>query len=117
MNKAKIKFEWRNNNKEAIWSKYMFIAAYGLVTASENKTLGAILEDEKLSKKVKGIMTEIQSIRKAENIKLPHDIVEISYLMAKNFPYEGKPPFKGISSQKTSMMKENFLGKLLLIWY
>jgi len=94
MSKAKIKFEWSSKYIEAIWSKYMFIAAYGLVTASENKTLGEILDNEESSKKVKGIMKEIESISKAENIRLPDNIVDFSYLMVKNFPYETKTSFQ-----------------------
>jgi len=44
--------------------------------------------------KVKGIMKEIESISKAENIRLPDNIVDFSYLMVKNFPYETKTSFQ-----------------------
>lgn len=94
MSRAKIKFDWSDRHMEAIWSKYMFIAAYGLITASENKTLGEVFDSEEASTKVKGIMKEIESLSKAENIMLPDDIVNSSYLMAKNFPYEAKTSFQ-----------------------
>ena len=94
MGKAKIKFEWSSKHMEAIWSKYIFIAAYGLVTASENKTLGEVVNNKESSEKVKGIMKVIESVSKAENIRLPDDIVDFSYLMAKNFPYEAKTSFQ-----------------------
>ena len=92
--RAKIKFEWSNQHMEAIWSKYMFIAAYGLVTASENKTLGEILDDIELSNRVKCIMKEIELLSKEENVRLPHDIVDTSYIMARNFPYDTKTSFQ-----------------------
>lgn len=114
MDKAKIKFEWSSKHAEAIWSKYMFIAAYGLVTASEKKTLGEVLSDEKLSVKVKGIMKEIELISKAENIKLPNDIVESSYLMAKNFPYDAKTSFQRDFEIKDKSDERELFGQTII---
>ncbi len=114
MSKAKIKFEWSSKHIEAIWSKYMFIAAYGLVTASENKTLGEVLDNEELSKKVKGIMKEIESISKAENIRLPDNIVENSYLMAKNFPYEAKTSFQRDFELKDRLDERELFGQTII---
>ena len=62
LNNAGINFELEENVKISIWSKYIFIAAYGLVTASFDKTLGEILENTELSQAVKSIMYEIEMI-------------------------------------------------------
>ena len=85
---AEIDIEWENNVKISIWTKYMFIAAYGLVTATYEKTLGEILDDFELSQITKAIMGEIKKIAKKLNIPLSSDIVEISFITAKQFPYE-----------------------------
>lgn len=114
MSKAKIKFEWSSKHIEAIWSKYMFIAAYGLVTASENKTLGEVLDNEESSKKVKEIMKEIESISKAENIRLPDNIVDFSYLMAKNFPYETKTSFQRDFESKDKPDERELFGQTII---
>ena len=114
MGKAKIKFEWSSKHIEAIWSKYMFISAYGLVTASENKTLGEVLDDEESSKKVKGIMKEIEMISKAENIRLPDDIVDSSYIMAKNFPYETKTSFQRDFELKDKLDERELFGQTII---
>ncbi len=114
MRKAKIKFEWSSKHIEAIWSKYMFIAAYGLVTASENKTLGEVLNNEEASKKVKAIMKEIESISKAENISLPANIVDSSYLMAKNFPYEAKTSFQRDYELKDKPDERELFGQTII---
>ncbi len=114
MSKAKIKFEWSNKHIEAIWSKYMFIAAYGLVTASENKTLGEVLDNEESSQKVKGIMKEIELISKAENIRLPDNIVESSYLMAKKFPYEAKTSFQRDYELKEKPDERELFGQTII---
>lgn len=91
---SKIKYEFSPKYIEEIWSKYIFIAAYGLVTASENKTLGEVYQDFNSSMKVKEIMSEIVAISKAENINLPLDIVEISFNKAADFPYKTKTSFQ-----------------------
>ncbi len=114
MSKAKIKFEWSSQHIEAIWSKYMFIAAYGLVTASENKILGEVLDNEESSKRVKGIMKEIESISKAENITLPENIVDTSYLMAKNFPYEAKTSFQRDFELKDRPDERELFGQTII---
>ncbi|MHB1324668.1 MAG: ketopantoate reductase family protein [Thermoleophilia bacterium] len=91
---AHIKYTWLEEPLQEIWSKYVFIAAYGLVSASENKTLGEILENPALSKLVLGIMEEIAEIAAKEGISLPETIVTDSYEKARAFPYETKTSFQ-----------------------
>lgn len=114
MKKTNIKYEWTINNVEEIWSKYMFIAAYGLVTASENKTLGQILEDKKASEKVINIMNEIYSISKAEKVDLPEDIVEKSYEKAKNFSYGTKTSFQRDYEIKGKPNEKELFGQAII---
>ena len=114
MSKANIKFEWSDKHIEAIWSKYIFIAAYGLVTAGENKTLGEVSGNEESSNKVKGIMKEIESISKAENISLPDNIVDLSYQMAKNFPYEAKTSFQRDFELKDKPDERELFGQTII---
>ena len=78
-----IDFFWEDDISIPIWSKYMFIAAYGLVSAAYDKTLGEILEDPELSKTTKSIMGEIDEIAKRSNIPLAPDIVEATFKKAK----------------------------------
>ena len=99
---------------EAIWSKYMFIAAYGLVTARENKTLGEVLDNKESSQKVKGIMKEIESISKAENIRLSDNIVDDSYLMATNFSYEAKNSFQRDFEIKDKPDERELFGQTII---
>lgn len=114
MDKASIKYEWTNKHIEAIWSKYMFIASYGLITASENMTLGEVLNDEEVSKKVKGIMNEIVAISKAENILLSDHIVESSFAMAGNFPYEAKTSFQRDVEIKDKPDERELFGQTII---
>lgn len=114
MSKAGIKFQWSENYIEEIWSKYIFIASYGLVTASENKTLGEIFEDKELSNKVLGIMNEISRISKAERVNLPEDIVEKSYNKAKNFPFNTKTSFQRDFERKVNRDERELFGQTVI---
>lgn len=77
-----------------IWTKYIFIASFALVTATYNKTIGEVAEDKKLGILVKNIMQEIASIAKALKIELPSDIVETSFSKANQFAFETKTSFQ-----------------------
>src|SRR5437867_3286479 len=59
---AKIKAEWTPNIQTEIWMKFIFICAFGLVSATFNKTLGEILEDDALREDVQTIMQEAISL-------------------------------------------------------
>jgi 2-dehydropantoate 2-reductase len=54
-----ISGDYLPNPDVAIWTKYLFIAAYGIVTAATGKTLGAVYENNQLKRNVKEIMIEI----------------------------------------------------------
>jgi len=77
-----------------IWTKYIFIASFALVTATYDKTIGEVVNDENLGILVKNIMREIELIAKALKIELPSDIVETSFSKASQFPFETKTSFQ-----------------------
>jgi len=77
-----------------IWTKYIFIASFALVTATYNKTIGEVANDGDLGVLVKDIMQEIELIAKAIKIELPADIVETSFSKANQFPFETKTSFQ-----------------------
>lgn len=114
MNKAKIKYNYTDECIKEIWSKYIFICAYGLITASENKTLGEIIENPDLSKKVKKIMMEIISISKCENIDLPENILDISFNKAYKFPYDTKTSFQRDFEIPTKLDERRLFGESLI---
>jgi 2-dehydropantoate 2-reductase len=89
-----IGFEWNESPYPAIWEKFIFIAAFGLVTAYSGKTLGEVTGNEKLNDKVRGIMQEIVSIAAKKGVKLPDDMVERSIKKAGNFPQDAKTSFQ-----------------------
>ncbi len=91
---AGILIEIFENVNIEIWTKYIFIASFALVTATYNKTIGEVANDGKLGILVKDIMQEIELIARALKIELPSDIVETSFSKANQFPFETKTSFQ-----------------------
>jgi 2-dehydropantoate 2-reductase len=87
-------FKWHDDPYPSIWEKYIFIAAFGLVTAYSGKTLGEVMENEELKNMVRGIMQEIVSIAGKKSIALPEDIIEKSINKAGNFPHQAKTSYQ-----------------------
>jgi 2-dehydropantoate 2-reductase len=89
----RVEFRWNDNPFQAIWTKYIFIAAFGLVTVYTGKTLGETLADAEDKRLIRQIMQEISAIAEKKNIYLPANIVEESIDKANNFPYETKTSY------------------------
>ncbi len=94
LNKSKIKYSWIPDPFVEIWSKFMFIASYGMVTARYGKTIGEVLESDEMSDSVKNVMNEIYDIARCKKINLPETIVSDSFEKGKKFPYETKTSFQ-----------------------
>lgn len=92
--KAGILIEFFEDVNIEIWTKYIFIASFALVTATYNKTIGEVANGGKLGILAKDIMQEIELIAKALKIELPSDIVETSFSKATQFPFETKTSFQ-----------------------
>ncbi len=93
-NDANIKYEFHENPYIEIWKKFIFIAAYGLVTASSSKTIGEVMQSAELSGEVRGIMNEIYLLSQKAAIPLSVNIVEESFNKGANFPFEAKTSFQ-----------------------
>lgn len=88
--KAGINYNWLDNPYTEIWSKFLFIASFGLVTTNFNKTLGEVYESEELGGHVKNIIREIAEIAAKKNVRLPATIVEDTFVKGAKFPHETK---------------------------
>lgn len=87
---AGLNYRWVDNPYPDIWEKYIFIAAFALVSASSGKTLGEIMADAILKEQTWSIMSEISAIGKHEGVKFKDTIITESLAKANNFPYETK---------------------------
>lgn len=91
---AGIRFSWFSDPRPAIWEKYVFISAFGLVTAASRKTLGEVLDDTRLLEDVKGIMSEVVDLAAREGVALDQDTVARALTKGSGFPYETKTSFQ-----------------------
>jgi 2-dehydropantoate 2-reductase len=114
LKKGNVNFEWSENIQEAIWSKYMFIASFGLVTSTYNKTLGEIIEDKKLLEKTRSIMNEIFQISKKLKVNLKSSIINESLTKATEFPFETKTSFQRDIEKKGLLNEKDLFGGTLI---
>jgi 2-dehydropantoate 2-reductase len=92
--KTGLKYEWYDDPLPRIWEKYMFIAAFGLVTALYGEGLGTLMNNAAHRNLVRGIMSEIYGISKMKTINLPNDVVGKSLQKAANFPSNARTSFQ-----------------------
>lgn len=111
---ANIALCWEDNVEISIWTKFMFIAGYGLVAALHDRTLGQILDNNEMSNQVKGIMQEIDTIAKAQGIQLTSDAVDESYNKAKQFPFDAKTSFQRDVEAKGKTNEVDLFGGAIL---
>ena len=114
LEKASMIYEWQDDANPAIWEKYIFIVSFGLISARYNRTLGEILEDNSLKKKVIGIMNEIHAIALKRNIRLPDGIIDLSLKKAGMFPRNTQTSLQRDIHQKKGKSELELFGGTLV---
>lgn len=87
MQNAGIDIEYREDVFADIWTKYLFIASFGLVSARYNQPIGHILEEPSLRAMAVAITEEILALAEKKGITLPADSIEQTLVKAGSFPY------------------------------
>ena len=105
-----IKYKWNDDPFPTIWEKYIFIAAFGLVTVYSGKILGEIMEHKESKDLVQGIMTEISSLAEKKGILLPKHIIKESINKANNFPYDTKTSYQRDVESKGNINEGDIYG-------
>jgi 2-dehydropantoate 2-reductase len=91
---SRIKYEWFEDPYPEIWGKYMFIAAFALVTAAFDKTLGQVMDSKSLSDSALSVIGEIFQLSLKMKIGLPETIIRDSFEKGNTFPHETKTSFQ-----------------------
>jgi 2-dehydropantoate 2-reductase len=84
---AGIALEYQADAFPAIWTKFFFIASFGLVSARYNRSIGQVREDPALHARARRLMQEIEAVARAKGIALPADLIERTFQKAATFPY------------------------------
>ncbi len=99
---------------QEIWTKFIFIASFGLVSARYNKSIGQVCENELLKSKTILIMKEIKGIADKKQIELPTNIIEKTFENALHFPFYTPTSLQlDINSNKTNNELELFAGAII----
>lgn len=111
---AGIPFEWHEDPFPSIWSKFLFISPFSLVTAVAGKTFGEVMADSKLTTDLKNMMREVDAVARAKGVSLPEDAVEATLEKAAAFPPETKTSFqRDIEEGKAKDERDIFGGTVL----
>lgn len=114
IDRSKVHFDFKENSQVDIWTKFMFVASFGLVTAKYNSSIGAVcakgLQNEEASK----IMGEINAIADGMGIDLPNDIIPITFKNAATFPPETPTSLQlDVNARKENTELELFAGAII----
>lgn len=91
---ATIKFNYTDKPLVEIWSKFVFIASFGLVTAYFDANFGQVLSSPDMTTTLRSIMGEIFQLSKAAGIALPPTVVEESIEKGRKFAPETRTSFQ-----------------------
>jgi 2-dehydropantoate 2-reductase len=87
---AGIKATLSPNIKTDVWTKLVFMGPLAGITSMLDKPFGGIMEDQENVKMTEGLMREVESLAKAQNVFLSDDVVQKSLAFARSLPYETK---------------------------
>jgi 2-dehydropantoate 2-reductase len=85
LDRSGIPYDWFDDPFPAIWTKYLFIASFALVTARSGLGIGGVIADESWASVVRGIQAEIVAIARAKGIALPPDAASQAFDKGKAF--------------------------------
>lgn len=109
-----IEVVYKENALSEIWTKFIFIASFGLVTARYNKSIGQVNEEPHLRTRASSIMKEIVTIAKKMGVHLDGDIVELSFQKASSFPYSTPTSLQlDVQSSKKNSELDLFAGSII----
>jgi len=94
LDQSGIPYDWYEDPFPAIWTKYLFIASFALVTARSGLGIGGVIADASWSATAKEIQAEVAAIAKAKGIKLPADAASQAFDKGKAFAPDTKTSYQ-----------------------
>lgn len=111
---SKIDFDFKDNSLVDIWTKFIFVASFGLVTAKYNSSIGTVCTDSSQKAEAAEIMKEIQLIATQKEIHLGENIIDKTFEKASTFPPETPTSLQlDINSKKDNSELELFAGAII----
>ncbi|QHT70787.1 2-dehydropantoate 2-reductase [Rhodocytophaga rosea] len=105
---------YKENAITDIWTKFFFIASFGLVSARYNKPIGQVHKEPEPRARVRAIMGEIQQIAVNKGITIPKNIIELTFEKASTFPYTTPTSLQlDVHTNKAHTELELFAGSII----
>lgn len=83
--RAGIPAQLHDDIQIAIWEKFVFICAFGGITALTRLPIGPILDSPECCALLEGVMKEVATVAQARGVALPDDAVERGLALARSF--------------------------------
>ncbi|MBV8327781.1 2-dehydropantoate 2-reductase [Chryseobacterium sp.] len=114
LKESHIDFDFKDNSLSDIWTKFFFIASFGMVTAKHNSSIGTVCTNMEQKHEAAEIMKEIKKIADKKEISLQDDIIEGTFEKAATFPFETPTSLQlDVNSGKKDNELELFAGAIL----
>jgi 2-dehydropantoate 2-reductase len=113
MKNSQIDFDFKDNSFADIWTKFIFVSSFGLVTAKYNSSIGTVCADEIQKLEATEIMKEVKLIADKKGINLPDDIIEKTFEKAMTFPPTPTSLQLDINVKKENSELELFAGAII----
>lgn len=114
MKNSQIDFDFKDNSFTDIWTKFIFVSSFGLVTAKYNSSIGTVCADEIQKLEATKIMKEVKMIADKKGINLPDDIIEKTFEKAMTFPSATPTSLQlDINVKKENSELELFAGAII----
>jgi 2-dehydropantoate 2-reductase len=114
LDSAGIRREWSADPYPEVWGKFVFIAAFGLVAACHDATLGQVLESGQMLDETRSVMKEIFDLALISGVRISPTIVNDSLKKAAAFPFEAKTSFqRDFEDQEKKDERDLFGGTII----
>jgi 2-dehydropantoate 2-reductase len=114
LSESRIDFELKDNSFTEIWTKFVFIASFGLVTSKHNSSIGDVCAIPLQRSEAEEIMKEIKLIADKKGIKLHTEILEKTFEKAATFPPKTPTSLQlDINSNKANNELELFASPII----
>lgn len=112
--KSGINFNFKESSLIDIWTKFIFIASFGLITAKYNSSIGDVCSIELQKEEATKIMIEIKSIADKKGIHLQNNIIQKTFEKALTFPSKTPTSLQlDVNSGKEQNELELFAGAII----
>jgi len=111
---SEINYDLNENPFVEIWTKFIFIASFGMVTAKYNSSIGTVCENVQQKEEALKIMNEIKLIADKKGVELPENIFNKTFEKASTFPAETPTSLQlDVHSEKGNTELELFAGAII----